>query len=100
MEAKEFLYHLHMIKKLIRYQYTRIILLHPPYTEKQQKLIDSVCRRSKHIIGQIERKYPIEDASKEIERLIAANHDPLISKDKIKYVILGQQKSPPADFIP
>jgi hypothetical protein len=92
MEPKEFLYHLHMIKKLIQHPYTRIILMHPPYTEKQQKLIDSLCRRSSHIIGQIERKPPFMEVSKEIKRLISADHDPLIRADKIQYVVLGRQK--------
>ena len=92
MENKEFLYHLNMIRKLIKNPHIRIILLHPPYTEKQQMHIDSFCRRSIHVIGQIERKPPFKDASEEIKRLIFADHDPSIPKDKIQYVVLGRQK--------
>ena len=90
MENKEFLYHLSMIRKLIRNPYVRIILLHPPYTEKQQMHIDSFCKRSTHVIGQIERKPPFKDASEEIKRLISADHDPSIRADKIQYVVLGR----------
>jgi hypothetical protein len=92
MENREFLHHLNIIKKLIKNPYIRIILLHTPYTEKQQMHIDSFCRRSLHIIGQIERKPPFKDVSEEIKRLISADHDPLIRADKIQYVVLGRQK--------
>lgn len=92
MENAEFLYHLNIIKDLIKHPYVRIILLHPPYTESQQRIIDSICRNSKHIIGQIERKPPLKEAAEEIERLILANPDPLIPDDVIQYVIVGRQK--------
>lgn len=98
MENKEFLHHLNMIKKLIKNPYIRIILLHPPYTEKQQMHIDSFCRRSRHVIGQIERKPPFMDVLEEIKRLISADHDPLIPKNKMQYVILGRQKNPTKKF--
>jgi len=99
MENKEFLYHLNMIRKLIKNPHIRIILLHPPYTKEQQMHIDSFCRRSRHVIGQIERKPPFKDASEEIKRLIFADHDPSIPKDKIQYVVLGRQKNPPKNIM-
>jgi len=90
MENKEFLYHLKTIRKLIQKRNVRVILLHPPYTEKQQKTIDSICRRSRHIIGQIERTPPLKDVADEIGRIIHSHKEPFISPDQLQYVILGK----------
>lgn len=92
MENKEFLLHLKTIKELIKTPNVRIILLHPPYTKDQQKTIDSICRVSKHIIGQIERTTPMKDAAEEIGRILHSNKEPFVSADKLKYVILGKIK--------
>lgn len=90
MENKEFLHHLKTIRELVQKRNVRIILLHPPYTEKQQKMIDSICRRSKHIIGQIERTTPMKDAAEEIGRILRSHKEPFVSADKLQYVILGK----------
>jgi hypothetical protein len=90
MENNEFLYHLQMIKKLGQNSHVRIILLHPPYTEKQQKTIDFICRRSNQIIGQIERTPPLKDTAEEIGRIISSHKEPFISPDQLQYVILGK----------
>lgn len=92
MDNAEFLYHLNIIKDLIKKPHVRIILLHPPYNESQQIIIDSISRQSKHIIGQLERKPPILDAAKEIDRLISSHKDPFIAADELQYVVLGRQK--------
>ena len=92
MDNAEFFYHMNIIKDLIKKPHVRIILLHPPYTESQQIIIDSISRRSKHIIGQLERKPPLIDAAKEIERLILSHKEPFIPADKLQYVVLGRQK--------
>ena len=70
----------------------RLILLHPPYTKSQQKIIDSICRHSTKIIGQVERKPPIVEVAKEIGRLIAAHREPFIPVDQLRCVIIGQLK--------
>ena len=77
---------------MLKHRHVRIILLHTPYTKKQQKIIDSVCRESKYIIGQIERKLPIMDAAKEIELLVKSHNEPFIDESKLQYVIIGRQK--------
>ena len=92
MEAVEFLHHMNLIKNLLKKRNNRIILLHPPYTTAQQRIIDSVCRNSNQIIGQIERKNPTIETAKEMERLILAHKEPFISADQLQYVILGRQK--------
>lgn len=92
MEAAEFLYHMKMIKDMLKHPHVRIILLHPPYNETQQKIIDSICRNSINILGQIERKPPMKEAANEVKRLIAAHHDPHIKKEQLQYVLLGQLK--------
>jgi hypothetical protein len=100
MEEREFLYHLFIIKDLIKYPHVRLILLHTHYTDSQQKIIDFISRESKHIIGQVERNPPIPEASHEIERLILATSEPNIKKDRLCYVIVGRQKDSPAHFKP
>ena len=92
MENAEFLYHLNIIKNLMKDKRSRIILLHIPYTKTQQKIIDSICRNSIQIIGQIERKEPKINVSREIKRLIESNKEPFIPSDQLRYVILGRQK--------
>ena len=92
MDNAEFLYHLSIIKDLIKKPHVRIILLHPPYNESQQVIIDSISRQSKHIIGQLERKPSLLDAAKEIERLISSHKDPFIAADELQYVVLGRQE--------
>ena len=92
MDNAEFLYHLSIIKDLIKKPHVRIILLHPSYNESQQVIIDSISRQSKHIIGQLERKPPLLDAAKEIERLISSHKDPFIAADELQYVVLGKQE--------
>ena len=92
MDNAEFFYLLNIIKDLIKKPHVRIILLHPPYNESQQRIIDSISRQSKHIIGQLERKPPLLDAAKEIERLISSHKDPFIAADELQYVVLGKQE--------
>ncbi len=92
MDNAEFLYHMNIIKDMVKHPHVRIILLHTPYTESQQKIIDSISRQSKYIIGQVERKPPIVEAAKEIERLILAHKDPFIPADMLQYVVIGRQK--------
>lgn len=92
MDNAEFLYHMEIIRDMLKHKHVRIILLHPPYTKSQQIIIDSICRNSKKIIGQIERKPPIKDAAREIQRLIHSHHEPFISQEKLRYVIIGRQK--------
>ena len=92
MDTSEFFYHLQIIKDFMKDKSFRIILLHTPYTETQQKIIDSICRNSYQIIGQIERKEPMIKATLEIKRLIESHKDPFIPSDCLKYVILGRQK--------
>jgi len=92
MDNPEFFYHLNIIKDLMKDKGIRIILLHTPYTEAQQKIIDSICRNSYQIIGQIERTEPMIKATLEVKRLIDSHKDPFISSDDLKYVILGRQK--------
>jgi len=92
MDNAEFLYHLNIIKDLIKKSHVRIILLHPPYNESQQNIIDSISRQSKHIIGQLERKPPLQDVAKEIQRLISSHKDPFVAPDELQYVVLGKQK--------
>lgn len=92
MDNAEFLYHLNIIKDLIKKPHVRIILLHPPYNEAQQSIIDSISRQSKHIIGQLERKPPLKYAAEEIQRLILSHKDPFIAADELQYVVLGRQK--------
>ena len=74
---------------MIKSKDTRIILLHNDYTTKQQKTIDSVCRGTTQIIGQITHS-DAEKTVDEISRLIRANHEPFTAKDQIRYVIVGQ----------
>lgn len=90
MDNKEFLYHLKTIQQLIKKPRVRIILLHPPYTQKQQKAIDYICRNSKHIIGQIERTPPLKDVADEIGRIVKSNKEPFVSPDQLQYVVLGK----------
>lgn len=90
MENKEFLLHLKTIWELIQKPNVRIILMHPPYTEKQQKTIDSICRVSKKIIGQIERKPPLKDAADEIGRILQSHKEPFVPAEELQYVILGK----------
>ncbi len=92
MDNPEFFYHLNIIKDFMKDKSVRIILLHPPYTNTQQKIIDSICRNSYQIIGQIVRREPMIKATLEIKRLIDSHKDPFISSDDLKYVILGRQK--------
>ena len=83
---------MNIIKDLIKKPNVRIILLHPPYNESQQIIIDSISRQSKHIIGQLERKPPIKKAAEEIQRLILSHKDPFIAADELQYVVLGRQE--------
>jgi len=92
MNDDEFLYHMKIIRDMLKYPQARIILLHVPYTTCQQKIIDSICRNSKNIIGQLERKPPMNKAANEIKRLILSHHEPFINNDKLRFVIIGQQK--------
>jgi hypothetical protein len=96
MDNDEFYYHMELIRDMLKFSDVRIILFHPPYTKTQQVIIDSISRNSKNIIGQLVRptitKKNVETASKEIERLITSHHEPLISNDKLRFVIIGQQK--------
>jgi len=96
MDNDEFLYHMELIRDMLKHPNVRIILFHPPYTKSQQVIIDSISRNSKNIIGQLERVIisgeKVKKASKEITRLILAHHEPLINNDKLRFVIIGQQK--------
>lgn len=92
MDDAEFLLHMQIIRDMLKHKHVRIILLHPPYSDSQQVIIDAICRHSTKIIGQLERKPPIIDAAKEVERLILAHKDPFIPVDQLQYVIIGQQK--------
>ncbi len=92
MEDVEFLYHMKIIRDMLNHPHVRIILFHPPYTKTQQRVIDSICRNSKNILGQIVRKPPFKEAANEVKRLIEAHHEPHIKKDQLQFVILGQQK--------
>lgn len=96
MDNDEFFYHMELISKLLKFPDVRMILFHPPYTKTQQVIIDSISRNSINIIGQVVRvtitKKDIEKTSKEITRLINSHHEPLISNDKLRFVIIGQQK--------
>ncbi len=92
MDNAEFLYHLNIIKDMIKKPHVRIILFHVPYTESQQRIIDSISRQSKHIIGQLERKPPLKYAAEEIQRLILSHKDPFIATDQLQYVVLGRQE--------
>lgn len=98
MENNEFLYHLYILRDMLKNPLVRIILMHPPYTQNQQKIIDSICRQSTQIIGQVLRKPPITKAAQEIQRLLMAQAEPLIPRNKLKYVIMGQQKNVPENF--
>ena len=91
MDNKEFLLHMKIIKDMLAKPNIRIILLHNPYNESQQRIIDAISRESTKIIGQVVRVPPIQEKAKEIQRLILAHKDPGISCDKLRYVILGQQ---------
>lgn len=91
MNDPDFLHHMKIIRDMLRHPHVRIILMHPPYLESQQSIIDSICRNSKKIIGQIERKPPIIDAAIEIERMILSHHEPFIDESKLQYVIIGRQ---------
>ena len=86
------MYHMEIISDMLKHKHVRIILLHVPYTEVQQAIVDSICMHSKKIIGQIERKPPIKDTAKEIQLLIKSHHEPFIAKEKLRYVIIGRQK--------
>ena len=96
MENDEFFYHMELIRNMLKFPDVRIILFHTPYTKSQQIIIDSISRNLINIIGQIERppitKKDIEKVSKEIARLISSHHEPIISNDKLRFVILGRQK--------
>ena len=92
MERSEFLYHLQLLKEVIKKPTVRIILMHPPYDNKQQKIIDSICSECENIIGQIERTPPLKEKAEEIQRLIASHHDPYLKEEQIQYIVLGQQK--------
>lgn len=92
MECAEFYYHLQILKDCLQEKRVRIILFHPPYDEAQQKIIDSICRNSKQIIGQVKRNSPLKPALKEIGRLIKSHKEPFIAAEELQYVILGQQK--------
>lgn len=92
MENIEFLHHMDLLKELLKKKNIRIILLHTPYTIAQQHIIDSVCRNSNQIIGQLERKNPSIETAEELKRLISAHKEPFISPDELQYVILGRQK--------
>lgn len=92
MDDKEFLLHMQIIKDLLAKPDVRLILLHNPYNESQQRIIDAISRQSRKIIGQVERVPPIQEKAEEIQRLILANKDPGIPHDKLRYIILGQQK--------
>ena len=93
MDNKEFFLHMKIISDMLKQsKYIRIILLHNPYTESQQQIIDSISMHSKQIIGQIIRKPPLSDAAKEVQRLIISNPEPYSIQKKLQYVIVGQQK--------
>lgn len=92
METDEFYYHLLILKDCLKQKDVRVILFHPPYEQGQQKIIDSICRNSKQIIGQVKRDSPLKPALKEIGRLIKSHKEPFIIPEQLQYVILGQQK--------
>jgi len=96
MDNDEFVHHMEIIRDMMQHQDVRIILFHPPYTNSQQAIIDAISRNSTNIIGQLVRptvsKKNVEKASREIARLISSHHDPLISNDQLRFVIIGQQK--------
>lgn len=92
MDNPEFFHHLILLKNFMKNKQNRIILLHTPYTKSQQKIIDSICRNSIQIIGQIERKEPKIKAAMEIKRLIESHKEPFVAADQIQYVVLGRKK--------
>ena len=96
MDNDEFFNHMELIRDMLKLSDVRIILFHPPYTKSQQAIIDSISSISKNIIGQLERTVLTKEAAKksykEIVRLILSHHEPLISNDQLRFVIIGQQK--------
>lgn len=89
MKRNDFISHLLLIKKILNdSKNTRIILLYNDYTIPQQKTIDSLCRRTNQLVGQVTQS-DVGEAIDEISRLIMANHEPFTVKDQIKYVIVG-----------
>lgn len=92
MDDAEFLHHMKIIRYMLKQPHVRLVLLHPPYTQSQQRIIDAICRNSTKIIGQIERKPPMEKTAQEVSRLITSHHEPCIRSKELQYVILGQQK--------
>ena len=90
MNQDAFISHMKLIHNfLIKSKNTRIILLQNDYTTNQQKTIDSVCRRTYQIVGQVIHTNT-EEIIDEISRLIIANHEPFTSRDQIKYIIIGK----------
>ncbi len=93
MDDKEFLYHMELISKMMKEsRYVRLILVHVPYSEVQQRIIDNVSCHSQQIIGQIDRTLGFEHIAKEVKNLINANQEPHSVKKKLHYVALGRQR--------
>jgi len=92
LEEKEFVLHVKIIKDFLSRPQVRLILFHNPYTKAQQRIIDIICMNHSHIIGQVVRKEPNQEALSEISRLLESHHEPFVTKEKMKFVIIGQQK--------
>lgn len=92
MDNDEFFHHMEIIRDMLKEPRTRIILLHPPYTESQQVIIDTICRNSKKIIGQLVRTPPLKKAAQEIKRIILSHHEMYLNHEQLQFVVIGQQK--------
>lgn len=91
MDKEEFVLHLNILNEILQRSTTRIIIIHNPYTDIQQKIIDGICSKNSHIIGQLQRIDPVR-AAKEIQQLLDSYHEPFVKNDSLEFVILGQQK--------
>ena len=100
MDNKEFLLHVKLTNDFLELPHVKIFLWHHPYTDSQQKTIDSMCRQTKRIIGQLEQykdEVTREKQQQEIMKMMKADEGPLIYNkvmiptDQVCTVILGGQ---------
>jgi len=100
MDNIEFLLHEELINEFLESPHVKIFLWHHPYTNSQQKTMDTMCSQTKRIIGQLEQakdNATREKQHQEILKMMEADEGPLIYNkvmiptDQVQIVILGGQ---------
>lgn len=91
MHEKEFTLHVFLILKLTINPLKRIILDSYAYSNKQQIFINSLCKNTANIIGQLNIDSNLIGSVSEIREIIESHPEPHYSVQQLQYHVLWNE---------